>query len=321
VHGGSFQQRRRSLPLEQAVFEAFPELFKKLITFVKGKLHSSEAEIRFGLVVRSTDAMQKKRMQERIKKLATSMGSQLNESVVISALYNSDDEDKETVAVGKGKGLLSGLSRKDSLSDAVISESKMSEVSITQPGAHSSRQVKIIDKSKRAYDCSIESTRALEIAIMKEGPACCSFPSRIRAVLYSTWILLFKYHGKPPGHSLNFWFLVFSATLTTEILLTAVFLLHVSSPAENFWSFGLPFLLFLPAVPLLAPLTGLFAVLTGSPESLKVMSSMNATLVLVNYPLTVALLLLTGQPTYYTALLLLLCLNKVVLSLCGSKVR
>jgi len=34
VEGGSFKQRRRSLPLESLVFEAFPDLFKKLIRFI-----------------------------------------------------------------------------------------------------------------------------------------------------------------------------------------------------------------------------------------------------------------------------------------------
>lgn len=266
--------------------------------------------------------MQKRRMQERIKKLSQSMGSNLNESVVISALYNSDDEDSLPTEVStKAKGMLSGMTRKDGLSDALLSESKMSEVSIMQHGSHASRQVKIIDKSKRAYDCSIESTRALEIAIMKEESSCTSFTNRLRSAIYSSWILLFKYHGKPPGNTLNFWFLLFSGALAAEIMLTAVFLLHISSPSSNFWSFGIPFLLILPGLPVLAPLTGFFAVLTGSPQLLKTLSSMNSTMVLVNYPLTLALLLLTGQPPYYTALLLMLTLNKVALSLFGSKVR
>jgi hypothetical protein len=34
VQGGSFKQRRRSLPLEPLVFEAFPEIFKSLIRFI-----------------------------------------------------------------------------------------------------------------------------------------------------------------------------------------------------------------------------------------------------------------------------------------------
>lgn len=235
-------------------------------------------------------------MQERIKKLSQSMGSNLTESVVISALYNSDDEDSgiATQVSAKTKGMLSGLSRKEGLSDALLSESKMSEVSIMQHGAHTSRHVKIIDKSKRAYDCSIESTRALEIAVMKEETTCSSFPARVWAVLYSLWILLFKFHGKPPGQSLNFWFLLFSGSLTTEFLLSAVFLLHASAPISNFWAFGIPFLLILPALPLLAPIAGLIAVLSGSPTWFKTLSSMNATLVLVNYPLTIALMLMTG---------------------------
>jgi hypothetical protein len=54
VKEGSFRQRRRSMPLESATFEAFPDLFKKLIRFVQIKLLNRESEIRFALVIRPT---------------------------------------------------------------------------------------------------------------------------------------------------------------------------------------------------------------------------------------------------------------------------
>ena len=34
VQGAPFQQKRRSLPLEPLVFEAFPDMYKKLIKFI-----------------------------------------------------------------------------------------------------------------------------------------------------------------------------------------------------------------------------------------------------------------------------------------------
>jgi len=43
----------------------------------------------------------------------------------------------------------------------------MSETIIMDHGTQKQHSVKIMDKSKRAYDCSIESTRALEMAISK----------------------------------------------------------------------------------------------------------------------------------------------------------
>jgi len=62
VEGGSFKQRRRSMPLESLVFEAFPSLFKSLIKFVQLKLLNKKSEIRFGLVLKPTTAYQRKRL-------------------------------------------------------------------------------------------------------------------------------------------------------------------------------------------------------------------------------------------------------------------
>ena len=76
VQGGSFRQRRRSMPLESAAFDAFPDLFKKLIKFVQLKLLNRRSEIRFALVVRSTSSEQRQRMADRIKKLQQSLSGQ-----------------------------------------------------------------------------------------------------------------------------------------------------------------------------------------------------------------------------------------------------
>lgn len=179
VQGGSFKQRRRSLPLEAPVFDAFPDLFKRLIRFVQMKLLNKKSEIRFGLIIRSTTQSQRKRMQDRIRKITSAMASQPNDSVGISALYNSDDDestefqsksikqDKLTVkdVFKPNRGGLDNLNRGQELSDALLSESKMLESTAMIHGTQKEVTVKITDKSKRAYDCSIDSTRALELAI------------------------------------------------------------------------------------------------------------------------------------------------------------
>ena len=69
VEGGSFKQRRRSMPLESMTFEAFPLMFKNLVRFVQMKLLTKKSEIRFGLVIKSTTLDQRKRMNDRIRKL------------------------------------------------------------------------------------------------------------------------------------------------------------------------------------------------------------------------------------------------------------
>ena len=52
--------------------------------------------------------------------------------------------------------------------------------------------MKIMDKSKRAYDTSVEATRALELAIQKDNRKCENSCTRLKSVLYSLWIMTFK---------------------------------------------------------------------------------------------------------------------------------
>ena len=59
VHDHTFKQRRRSLPLEPLVFEAFPKMYQSLISFVQSKLLNNKSEIRLGLVFRPHDAKNK----------------------------------------------------------------------------------------------------------------------------------------------------------------------------------------------------------------------------------------------------------------------
>lgn len=57
------------MPLESMTFDAFPQIFKSLIKFVQMKLLTKKSEIRFGLVIKSTNKEQTKRMNDRIRKL------------------------------------------------------------------------------------------------------------------------------------------------------------------------------------------------------------------------------------------------------------
>lgn len=50
MEGGSFKQKRRALPMELLVFEAFPDLFKTTIKFIQSKLLAKKSELRMGLV-------------------------------------------------------------------------------------------------------------------------------------------------------------------------------------------------------------------------------------------------------------------------------
>ena len=50
VLSSQFKQKRRSLPIESTVLEAFPEIYKDLIKFIQGKLLLKKSEIRLALV-------------------------------------------------------------------------------------------------------------------------------------------------------------------------------------------------------------------------------------------------------------------------------
>jgi len=67
VEGGFFKQRRRSLPLDALVFEAFPDMYKNLIRFIQSKLLTKKSEVRLGLVFKPFSLDKKRRLMGRIK--------------------------------------------------------------------------------------------------------------------------------------------------------------------------------------------------------------------------------------------------------------
>lgn len=66
-------------------------------------------------------------------------------------------------------------------------------------GTSLEKSIKIVDKSKRAFDTSVDSTRALELAIQKDVKTCSYSFTRLKSIFYSAWILLFKAHGSAPS--------------------------------------------------------------------------------------------------------------------------
>jgi hypothetical protein len=77
----------------------------------------------------------------------------------------------------------------------------------------------------------------------------------------------------------------------------------------------------MPGLIVLAPIWCLLACLLGSIKMLKTYSTMNACLVFLNYPLTIAAMIYYKQDVFYIALIVGLVLNKVLISSCGAKVR
>ena len=201
-------------------------------------------------------------------------------------------------------------------------ESKLLDSEVMIFGQQKSSTIKIFDKSIRAFDISPSSTEALVLALKKDRRSCKNSCTRFKSIFYSIWLLIFKANGKPAGRCANpIWNLLFSLTLTWEILLTVAFLCHIGSPVRNWTTFGIPFVLILPGLVFIAPLYGVLAVMMGSAPMLKTYSTMNVCMMMFNYPLTLAVMIYLRQQGFYIGMLVLLMLNKILLSVFGAKVR
>jgi hypothetical protein len=204
----------------------------------------------------------------------------------------------------------------------LINESKMEISEILVHGELLGTHMKIIDKSKRAFEISYDSSRALELALQKNRKKFSNCCVRLKSVFYSSYLMFFKANGKPPGsNGLNMWFLLFSLVFSAEVLLTLVLLLHFVNPIQNLYFVGIPFLLVLPALTLIAPVWCFLAILFGSSTMLKSYSNMNSTMLLLNYPLTLVAMVISKEKPFYMMIIILLILNKVAISSLGAKVR
>jgi len=333
VEGGAFKQRRRSLPLESLVFETFPDLYKGLIRFIQSKLLVKKSEIRFGLVFRPFNLDKKRKLQDRVRRMIQNYRSNNDQFGVdftnssTSLLFVSDDEDEDTqqdYADFKKQSAMPVLSQEpevrsanlgnlmrsseekpeDDNTEALMSESNMQESTVHVHGAPAqTHQVKIIDKSKRAYSFSVDSTKAFELSLQKPRDECKHKFTRFRAVLYAIWILFFKHIGKPPGSSgLYTIFLMFSALLSIDLIILVALIMHIFSPITNLNTIGIAFLLIYPFTSVLAPLSGALACLSGDARFLKFHSACNAACVLVTYPVTLAVQIYFRDEVPYIAM-------------------
>ena len=125
--------------------------------------------------------------------------------------------------------------KKSTQEDINVSESDMQESSVFIHGSDSSKQVKIIDKSKRAFEISNQSTQALELSLMKDRSSCKFKYQKCMGWIYAFWSLLFKHHGLPPKKGSRYpYFLAFAVFIALDFLLTTVTCFHIFSPAFNF---------------------------------------------------------------------------------------
>jgi len=163
----------------------------------------------------------------------------------------------------------------------------MEEQKVVVHGSHE-EYVKIIDKSRRAYSFSLDSTRAFTSSLKRPRKTCGDRCTRFRAFFYSLWLMLFKHHGKAPGKSgLYTIFFAFAFLVALDLCLLMAMLGHIFGPMRNVKTIGVTFLLTYPFVAIFAPFCGVAGCITGWPSLLKSQSGMNAACVLVNYPATI----------------------------------
>lgn len=107
VQGGTFRQQRRSLPLDALVFDAFPDMYESVVSFVQTKLLVKKSEIRLGLVFRPHNLQKNQRMRDRIRKVIQQQRSMREALLDIDLgsqtehLFVSDDEDDEDERLNK----------------------------------------------------------------------------------------------------------------------------------------------------------------------------------------------------------------------------
>jgi len=188
--------------------------------------------------------------------------------------------------------------------------------------SESSRDVKIVDKSKRAFDISSDAVKGLELALKKPRTSCKHKMTRCRGWWYALWLLFFKHHGIPPRSGTRYqYFFGFAVFIALDTLMTFTLTMHMFHPLDNVMIYGIPFFGISPAVTILGPLFGIIASIIASPKLLKLQASANATSVLLNYPLTMAVMIYFKDEHFYIALLICLIFNKICISFFGAKVR
>ena len=149
------------------------------------------------------------------------------------------------------------------------------------------KAVKLVDKSRRAFSVSIESSKAFELAIRKPRNKAKHIVTRVRAFLYGVFLLLVKHNAKPPTrHDLTLYFVLMAAIVGLDIMVLINFMYHVFLPPTNFEQFGWVFFFVYPLIPFLSPIFTLLSCILGSPILLRTVGNINATMVIFNLPLT-----------------------------------
>lgn len=139
------------------------------------------------------------------------------------------------------------------------------------------KQVKLVDKARRAFSISIDSSKAFELAIRKPRKKLKHKFTSFRSYVYSVYLLLMKHHATPPlTDNLTPFFVSYAAVLSIDILLLINFTLHLFLPITNMAEFGWAFCFFYFMVPYLSPLFAIASAISGNADILKQVGNLNS---------------------------------------------
>lgn len=198
----------------------------------------------------------------------------------------------------------------------------MPSTSASTNGEEKVKTVKLVDKSKRAFSTSIESSKAFELAIRKPRRKTKHQIVKIRSYIYGIYLLFFKHIGNPPDYRDSTWFLVaYSFVLTLDFMLLSNFFLHIILPITNFWKFGWTFCLVFFGLPFIAPFLAFYSALTGSIQGMKSLGNVNSYIILCNIPLTMLLSLIMNNHDTPSNLLMLTLMIAVKIGMSGISAK
>lgn len=184
------------------------------------------------------------------------------------------------------------------------------------------KSVKLVEKTKRAFSISIESSKAFELAIRKPRTACKHYFTSIRAFIYSIYLLLMKQSGSPPSSKdLTNFFIVYSGLLALDAMFLLNYTLHIVFPLTNFIRFGWAFIFFVFLAPFVSPILAFTAAYKGDVNLMKASNNMNSMTMMVNIPIACIVSYFQGEDPVFFLLFAFIILIKMGLSATSSKVR
>ena len=175
-----------------------------------------------------------------------------------------------------------------------------SEAEFANDASQQIKPVKLVDKSRRAFSISIDSSKAFELAIRKPRRKAKHHFNKLRTCIYGTYLLFAKHHGSPPAtKDLNSFFILYACILAIDILLLVGFTYHCFTPTAHFQTFGWAFMFLHFGVPFFAPLCAMLSVCFGSQSLMKTSGNLNSMMMLFNIPITIILLIINDDDLIY----------------------